>query len=288
MNIRTKALQRINIISLIVNTLLAVMKVITGFITMSSAVMADGVHSLSDIGTTIIAMFAVGFSKEESDKRHPYGHERIEFVISLIIAFILIITAVSFLINSIEGLFDPTSVIKHLNVSIIVMVVSVLFKEGLYQISMRVGKKYESEAIKAAAVDNRTDALSSIAVLIGLIFAAFNISFMEEVASIVVAGIILFEAIKIIIDSSKQLIDSSVGEEIENKIRESTMKKTDVLAIESLKTRKFGNRLYVDIDIIVDKNLSFEKAHEISHSVHDIIEKEFNAKHVQVHTSPSK
>lgn len=288
MNIRIKALQRINIISLIVNTLLAVMKVITGFITMSSAVMADGVHSLSDIGTTIIAMFAVGFSKEESDKHHPYGHERIEFVISLIIAFILIITAVSFLINSIEGLFDPTSVIKHLNVSIIVMVVSVLFKEGLYQISMRVGKKYESEAIKAAAVDNRTDALSSIAVLIGLIFAAFNISFMEEVASIVVAGIILFEAIKIIIDSSKQLIDSSVGEEIENKIRESTMKKTDVLAIESLKTRKFGNRLYVDIDIIVDKNLSFEKAHEISHSVHDIIEKEFNAKHVQVHTSPSK
>lgn len=288
MNVRMKALQKVNIISLIGNTLLAVMKIITGLITLSSAVMADGVHSLSDIGTTVIAMFAIGFSKEESDKHHPYGHERIEFVISLIIAFVLIGTAIVFLINSIKGLFDPIPVIKNLNISIIIMIISVLIKEGLYQISMRVGKKYESEAIKAAAVDNRTDALSSIAVLTGLIFAAFKIYFMEEVASIIVAGIILYEAIKIIIDSSKQLIDSSVGEEVENKIKERTMKMTEVLAIESLKTRKFGNRLYVDIDIIVDKNITFEHAHEISHSVHDLIEKDFDAKHVQVHASPSK
>lgn len=288
MSTRIRALQKVNILSLLINTLLAVMKILTGLFTLSSAVMADGVHSLSDIGTTIIAMFAVGFSKEESDKHHPYGHERIEFVISLVIAFVLIATAIGFLISSIKGLLDPIPVIKHLNVSIIVMVISVFFKEGLYQISIRMGRKYESEAIKAAAIDNRTDALSSIAVLIGLVFAAFKIYFMEEVASILVAGIILYEAIKIIVDSSKQLIDSSVGEEVENKIKERTMKTTEVLVIESLKTRKFGNRLYVDIDVVVDKNVTFEHAHEISHSVHDLIEKEFDAKHVQVHTSPSK
>ena len=168
------------------------------------------------------------------------------------------------------------------------MIISIFMKEGLYQISIRASKKHHSQAIKAAAIDNRTDALSSIAVLIGLIFAYFNIYFMEQIASIIVAGIILFEAIKIIVISAKQLIDSSVGEEIENKIKERAMKMTDILAIESLKTRKFGSRLYVDIDIIVDKNVSFERAHEISHNVHDLIEKEFNAKHVQVHTSPSK
>ncbi|HHW89526.1 MAG TPA: cation transporter [Clostridiales bacterium] len=288
MDTRIKALQKINIISLIVNTLLAIMKIITGVFALSAAIMADGVHSLSDIGTTIISMIAVGLSSEKSDKHHPYGHERIEFVISIIIAFLLIITAGGFLITSIKGLVLTPEPIKYLNVSVIIMVISILMKEGLYQISIRASKKYHSQAIKAAAIDNRTDALSSIAVLIGLIFAYFGIYFMEQVASIIVAGIILFEAIKIIVHSAKQLIDSSVGEDIENKIRERTMKMTDVLAIESLKTRKFGARLYVDIDIIVDKNVSFERAHEISHNVHDLIEKEFNAKHVQVHTSPSK
>lgn len=288
MDTRIKALQKINILSLVVNILLAIMKIITGFFTLSSAIMADGVHSLSDIGTTIVAMIAVGFSSEKSDKHHPYGHERIEFVISIIIAFILIITAGGFLINAVKGLLTPGEPIKYLNVSIIVMAISILMKEGLYQVSIRAAKKHQSEAIRAAAVDNRSDALSSIAVLIGLIFAYFNIYFMEQVASMVVAVIILVEAVKIIISSAKQLIDSSVGEEIENKIKERTMKMTEVLAIESLKTRKFGSRLYVDIDIVVDKNLSFECAHEISHQVHDLIEKEFNAKHVQVHTSPSK
>lgn len=289
MEARIKALQKINIISLIVNILLAVMKIVTGIIASSSAIISDGVHSLSDVGTTVIAMLAVGFSSEKSDKGHPYGHERIEFVISIIIAFILIITAGGFFINAVKSLIaQPSEPIKHLNASIIVMAVSILMKEGLYQISIRAGKKYQSEAIKAAAVDNRTDALSSIAVLIGLVFAYFNIYFMEQVASMIVAGIILIEAVKIIIESAKQLIDSSAGEDIENKIRERAMKMTDILAIESLKTRKFGEKLYVDIDIIVDKSLSFERAHEISHQVHDIIEKEFNAKHVQVHTSPSK
>ncbi|NLC17123.1 MAG: cation transporter [Clostridiales bacterium] len=288
MDARIKALQKINIISLVVNALLAIMKIITGVFALSAAVMADGVHSLSDIGTTVISMIAVGFSSEKSDKHHPYGHERIEFVISIVIAFVLIITAVGFLANSIKGLILPPEPIKYLNVSIIIMIISIFMKEGLYQISIRASKKHHSQAIKAAAIDNRTDALSSIAVLIGLIFAYFNIYFMEQIASIIVAGIILFEAIKIIVISAKQLIDSSVGEEIENKIKERAMKMTDILAIESLKTRKFGSRLYVDIDIIVDKNVSFERAHEISHNVHDLIEKEFNAKHVQVHTSPSK
>jgi cation diffusion facilitator family transporter len=288
METRIKALQRINIISLVVNTLLAIMKIITGVFTFSSAIMADGVHSLSDIGTTVIAMIAVGFSSEKSDKRHPYGHERIEFVISFIIAFVLIITAGGFFINAIKNLIAPPEPVQYLTVSVIIMAVCILMKEGLYQISMRAAKKHHSEAIRAAAVDNRTDALSSIAVLIGLVFAFFEIYFMEQVASMIVAAIIMYEAVKIIIDSARQLVDSSAGEEIENKIRERAMKMTDILAIESLKTRMFGNKLYVDIDIIVDKKLSFERAHEISHSVHDIIEKEFNAKHVQVHTSPSK
>ncbi|HEY8419663.1 MAG TPA: cation diffusion facilitator family transporter [Clostridia bacterium] len=288
METRIKALQKINIISLVVNTLLAIMKIITGVFAFSSAIMADGVHSLSDIGTTVIAMIAVGFSSEKSDKHHPYGHERIEFVISFIIAFILIITAGGFFINAVQNLIAPPQPVQYLTVSVIIMAISILMKEGLYQISMRAAKKHHSEAIRAAAIDNRTDALSSIAVLIGLVFAFFKIYFMEQIASMIVAAIIMFEAVKIIIDSAKQLIDSSAGEEIENKIRERAMKMTDILAIESLKTRKFGNKLYVDIDIIVDKNLSFERAHEISHNVHDIIEKEFNAKHVQVHTSPSK
>lgn len=288
MDIRTKNIQQINIISLIANFILASSKIITGIMTSSTSVLGDGVNNLSDIGTTIATIIGFKMSSAESDSKHPYGHERIEFFVGLLMSFGLIATSIGLFYSSVTALIQGTQKIINPDKMIIVMIVSIVIKEFMYHLNHRAAKKYDSSMLRAVAMDSRSDVLSSSAVLIGLVFASFKIYFAEQIVTILIAILILYGAIKIIVDCARQLIDSSAGEEIENKIRERTIKTTEVLSIEGLKTRRFGNRLYVDIDIVVDKNFTFEQAHLISHNVHNLIEDEFSAKHVQVHASPSK
>lgn len=289
MNKRLNQLQKISMATLIINFLLCAAKISVGIFTYSTAMISDGVDSLTDLGTSAAVLIGIKMSREESDKLHPYGHERIEFVVSLLVSFILVTTALFIGINAVKNLILGGKTVKMVGLGIAVSVCSIVVKEIMYHISSAAAKKYKSDAMKADALHQRVDALSSVVVLIGLISVMlWDFHQAEFIAAILVVALILFNAIKILISSSKQLIDSSAGEEIENKIRERAMRCTEIIGIETLKTRQFGSKLYVDIDILVDERMTLAQAHDVSHKIHDMIEAEFNAKHVQVHFSPSK
>lgn len=285
---RQKILVKASIITLVLNVLLAGGKIITGLVLSSPAVLSDGLHSIADGAATVAVLFGVKLSGAESDSTHPYGHERIEFVVALLLAFMLLVTGGYIAYSAVMGLVEAKRPGGFFIIPAAVTAVSIAVKESMYQITSRSAKKYNSAALSAVAVDHRIDSMSSLAVLAGLVFARFGMWWAEYAAACVIAVITIVEAVKLLFESSHQLIDSSAGEDTEDKIKERTMRIRYILGIDSLKTRMFGSRLYVDIDIVVDKDLSFAEAHRVSHEVHDMIEAEFDAKHVQVHTSPCK
>lgn len=287
-SVRQKALIKASIMTLVFNIVLAASKIIVGLILISPAVLSDGLHSIADGAATVAVMFGVRLAGEEGDACHPYGHERIEFVVALLLAFVLLGTGIFIAYNAVSGLIRQQESGGFFVLPMAVTAVSILVKEILYRVTSRTARKHNSAALMAAAVDHRTDAASSLAVLIGLVCAILGASWAEYAAALIIAVITVVEAIKLLKESSGQLIDSSAGEDTEDKIKERTMRLTNVLGIDSLKTRVFGARLYVDIDIVVDKDLSFAAAHKVSHDVHDMIEADFDAKHVQVHASPCK
>ncbi|MCL2177380.1 MAG: cation diffusion facilitator family transporter [Firmicutes bacterium] len=285
-----KKIRRASINVLFFNLLLAGLKLTVGFIFMNVVVISDGIHSLTDLGSTFLVVLATIISKPKGDKDHNYGHEKIESLLVLFFGMFLVALAVWFIWQGINGILQPLSV-DYLNKWLIgVTAFSIVVKELLYHYTMRISKKTNSNALKADAWHQRIDAMSSIAVLIGLALAAFIGSNMaESIAIIVVALFILKAAWGVIKPSLDQLIDKAADNESVAIIRKETLEVKGVIRIDELKTRLFGgSAIYVDIEIGVDAGLSLEAAHQIAEEVHLKLEALDNPtiKHCNVHVNP--
>lgn len=286
-----KIAYKVSVISIIVNILLFLFKFIAGILAHSSAMISDSIHSMSDVASTIIVIIGVKLSSKEADKEHPYGHERIECLASLILAVILFITGVSVgyqgILTVIEKKHDVIVIPGIL--SLIAAITSIIIKEWMYWYTRYYAKKIDSNVLMADAWHHRSDALSSIGSFIGIFVSRLGFPIFDSLAGIVICIFILKVAVDIFKDAMDKLVDRSCDIDTVEQIKQIILENEEVLEIDSIMTRLFGNKAYVDIEIQVDGDKTLIEAHQVAQQVHDKVEEQFLfIKHCMVHVNPSK
>ena len=272
------------------NVALAAFKLTAGIIGKSGAMVSDAAHSLSDVVATLIAYIGVRLSRQEEDANHPYGHERLECVASLILSLILAGTGIGVGYSGIRKLFlvHETPEIPTL-LPLIAAIVSIVVKEGMFRYTMHYARKLDSSAFKADAWHHRSDAMSSVGAFAGIGLARLGFPIMDPIAGLVIAVLILKVAFDIFKDAIAKMLDTSVGKDFERSVRKFIEEQPDVRHIDVMRTRQFGNRIYVDLEIAVRRDMSLVEAHNIAENVHRNVEKEFpNVKHIMIHVNPER
>lgn len=284
-----KVANRVSMVTIIGNILLSVIKLLAGIIAHSSAMISDAVHSASDVFSTIIVMIGIRLASKEADKEHPYGHERLECVAAIVLAMVLFITGLGIgaeaLKNILQGNYSDLQVPGML--ALIAAIVSIVSKEGMYWYTRYYAKKIDSSALMADAWHHRSDAFSSIGALIGIGGARLGFPVMDSIASLVIFVFIVKAAYDIFKDAMDKMVDHSCDEETEQQMRDCVLRNENVLGIDLLQTRIFGNKIYVDVEILADSSYTLKEAHNIAEAVHEDIERSFpKVKHIMVHVNP--
>lgn len=278
---------RVSVFTMIGNFLLAFLKGFAGIISNSGSMISDAIHSCSDSFSTLIVIIGIKISKKKSDSTHQYGHERFEMIASILLSFLLFITSFGIVVDGVNNLF----VGSYDNIpgifALIVAMVSIFVKEFMYLCTKRVALRANSSSMLADAWHHRSDALSSVGALIGIIGARLGYPVFELLACIIISIFICKTGIEIFIDSVNKLVDKSCNEEFISDIKKVIISYDEIIKIDDIKTRIFGNRIYIDMEISLDGNLTLISAHEIAHKVHDLIEDKFpKVKHCMIHVNP--
>ena len=280
---------KVSIVSILMNTLLSVIKLFAGVFGKSSAMLSDAIHSMSDVFSSIVVIIGVKLSSKKEDKEHPYGHERLECVVAILLAMILVFVGSGIGISGIQNIINRNyeSLVTPEWFALIVAMISIFIKEGMYWYTKIAAKKINSSALMADAWHHRSDSLSSIGSFIGILGARMGYPILDSVASIIICIFIIKAGYEIFIDAIKKMIDVSCDDNTVEKIRSIASSQKGVVKIDMIKTRLFGDKIYIDLEIRVDGNKSLREAHEIAHIVHDEIEKEIKiVKHCMIHVNP--
>lgn len=284
-----KTANRVSLVSIIANIALSLLKLLAGILAHSNAMISDAIHSASDVFSTIVVIIGIKVSSKEPDKEHPYGHERLECVAAMILTMVLFVTGLSIGASALRTIITgayKTAVAPGM-LALIAAIVSILGKEAMFQYTKYHAKRIDSSALLADAWHHRSDALSSVGALVGILFARKGLLIMDSIASLVIFVFIALAAYEIFKDAMDKMVDHSCDEETENAMREVVLSHQDVLGVDLLQTRIFGNKIYVDIEIEANANISLLAAHEIAECVHDDIETQFpKVKHIMVHVNP--
>ena len=278
---------KVSIISIILNCLLTLIKFISGVISKSSAMISDSVHSLSDVLSTFVVIIGVKISNKKADSDHPYGHERIECVSAIILSGMLFVVGALIGINGIKNVTNSSNLVMPGVLALIASIISIISKETMYQYTIRVSKKINSAALKADAWHHRSDALSSIGSFIGILGSRLGFKVFDPLASVIISLCIIKVSIDIFKDAIDKMVDKSCDKEVIDKVISVIEKNESVKNIDDIKTRQFGNKAYVDVEISVDENLLLKDAHKVAEEIHDSVENEINiVKHCMVHVNP--
>lgn len=279
---------RLSRVGILGNVVLAAFKLIAGVLGRSGAMVSDAVHSLSDVFATFIAWIGVLLSKQKEDAEHPYGHERLECVASLILGLILAGTGLGIGWTGVRKLFwERGSLEIPTMLPLIAAVVSIIVKEAMFHYTMHYAKRLDSAAFKADAWHHRSDAFSSIGSFIGIGMAKLGFPIMDPIASLIICVLILKVAYDIIRDALNKMLDTSGGKAVEQRLKDFIEAQNGVERVDLLHTRQFGNKMYVDLEIAVEADISLRNAHAIAERVHTAVEQEFpNVKHVMIHVNP--
>lgn len=283
-----KTANRVSLITIIGNVILSVFKLMAGILAHSGAMISDAVHSASDVFSTVVVIIGIKLATKKPDKEHPYGHERLECVAAILLAMVLFVTGLGIGANALQAISDgnygelqPPGLL-----ALIAAVVSVFSKEAMYWYTRYHAKRIDSGALMADAWHHRSDALSSVGALIGIGGAMLGYPVLDSVASLVIFFFIVKAAYDIFKDAMDKMIDRSCDEETQNQIADCIMCNGEVLGIDKLKTRIFGNKIYVDAEILLDGSYTLQTAHSIAENVHDDIELNFpRVKHIMVHVN---
>ena len=281
---------KVSFVTIIGNILLSVMKLIVGFIAHSNAMISDAIHSASDVFSTFVVIIGIKLASKKADKEHPYGHERLECVAAIVLSMVLFITGLGIGATALKNITsgDYNNIAVPGILALIAAIISIISKEAMYWYTRYNAKKIDSSALMADAWHHRSDAFSSIGALIGIAGARLGFPIMDSIASLIIFVFIIKAAYDIFKDAIDKMVDHACDDDTVNQIRECVMKHEDVLGIDMLQTRIFGNKIYVDLEIATDGSYTLSKAHTIAESVHDDIEKSFpKVKHIMVHVNPA-
>lgn len=291
---RIKGIYRVTIIGSVVNLLLVVFKFVAGVLGRSAAMVADAVHSLSDLVTDIVVLVFVNISGKPEDADHSYGHGKYETLATAIIAIVLFAVGLTILVESVE---DIVAVINGAilpvpsSIALIATVISIVAKELLYQYSVHVGRKLDSQTVVANAWHHRSDAFSSIGVFVGIggaMLLGERWSVLDPLAALVVSAFIIKVAIDLIKPCLSELLERSLPEEVEQEIERIILSVDGVTSPHHLRTRRIGNRYAIEVHIRMNGNLTLFEAHSITTTVERLLKQRFGATtHVGIHTEPT-
>ncbi len=279
---------RVTLVGAFVNSLLIALKMTTGVVGQSQALIADAVHSVSDLFTDVVVILGIKMGQKEPDGKHPFGHARMETLASAILGFALIVTA---LYLGIEAALDIYHDVEYhpTGVALIGAGASILVKEVLYQYTVRTGRRIRSRLVIANAWHHRSDALSSVAVLLGVAGALVNPSWhiLDSFAAMLVSFFIIKVGLDIIGESLRELTDTAPRAEILDKIEKCTRSVEGVIDTHDLRVRTSGGAVQMETHIVVDGNLSVARGHRIAKEVENCLAREIdNFGRVIVHVDP--
>lgn len=271
-------------LSIFVNLVLFILKYWAGIVTGSIAIIADAWHTLSDSLSSIVVLVGVKVSNKPADKEHPFGHGRAELIASIVIGMLLALIAFNFVLESIDKLKNHESV-KFGNIAIIVTVISIVTKELMAQFAFWAGKKTKSVTLKADAWHHRSDAISSIIILVGIFLGPY-FWWIDGLMGLIVAVLIFYAAYEIISDSSNPLLGEEPGEELVQQINEISKLKVGFNAnVHHIHMHRYGDHIELTFHIKLPKELSLEKAHDICTSIELQLKKDMNID-ATIHTEP--
>ena len=263
------------------------MKILAGIFGNSTAIIADGLHSASDIITSIGILIGNKISRKPRDEEHQYGHEKAESLVAFVLAAVLIIVAVEIGYNGVVALFNLNEIQVPTLLPLLVALISIGVKEYQYQITIRVAKKINSSSLKADAWHHRSDALSSIAAFIGIGGAMLGFKILDPIASIIVAIVVVKVGIDILKSACDELMDSSISKQDISEIKSMIDNNQKIYGVKDFKSRKYGSVAYIDMSIFIDKTKTLEEAHDIADNLEqNIISNLSYIKEINIHTEP--
>lgn len=277
--------------SIIANVCLTLFKLIAGIASRSTAMISDAVHSLADLFSTTIAIIGVKLANKKADKDHPYGHERFECVAAILLAILICATGLGIGWAGVQSILSDTYFVTNdfASLALIAAVVSIVVKEGMYWYVRRTAIKIDSSLLMADATHSRLDALSSIGSFIGIGGAMLGFPMADALAALAICIFILKTGFEIFTEAVGKMTDRACDDETIEKMRQVILKEEQVQGIYALKTRLFGNKIYMEAEICLDPGLSLEQADQIAQRVHDAIELHFSkVKHCLVRALPCK
>ncbi|MCH5304107.1 MAG: cation transporter [Ruminococcus sp.] len=286
-----KTAVKVSVVSIVGNAFLSLFKMFAGIFSHSGAMVSDAVHSASDVFSSIIVIIGVKISSKDSDKDHPYGHERFECVAAIVLAVILLVSGLFIGHNAVEQIAsaDMQTIAIPGILALFAAVVSIILKEAMYWYTRFYAKRFDSGALMADAWHHRSDSLSSIGALIGIAGARMGFPILDTIASLVIVIFIVKAACDIFKDAVNKMVDRSCSEETEREIAHYAAEQDGVLGVDLIHTRLFGNKIYVDLEICAKRELTLEESNEIANRVHDAIEEKFTkVKHIMVRVKPSR
>lgn len=284
-----KTATKVSAVSIFGNLILSLFKLIAGVLANSGAMISDAVHSASDVFSSIIVIIGVKISAKNSDKEHPYGHERMECVAAIVLSVVLLITGIFIAEEAVSTIVKGRTAELSIPgiLALIAAAVSIVSKEAMYWYTRYHARAIDSGALMADAWHHRSDALSSVGALIGISGARLGLPVLEPIASLVICLFIFKAAYDIFKDATDKMVDHSCDDETEERLRKCAAEQTGVAGVDMLHTRIFGNKIYVDIEICADGELKLREAHNIAEKVHSEIERNFpKVKHIMVHVNP--
>lgn len=280
-------IKRVTLINGLVNFLLALFKIIIGYMGHSQALIADGLHSFSDLLSDVLVILAAKAGGKRPDKDHPYGHRRIETLASIVIAIMLTAVGLGLAYETADHLVHGIVHEQHSLPVIIAAIVSILANEWLYRYTEAVGKKLNSNLLHSNAYHKRSDAMVSIIVLASVVGTYFGFSFLDAAAAFIIGALIIKMGVKMILDSTRELIDTGVDQKTLQHIIKQIEEVPGVYSIHQLRTRSLGGGIFIDVHILVDSKISVSEGHHIAQEVHLNLVKHINhVMDVTVHIDP--
>ncbi|RKJ40899.1 cation transporter [Acutalibacter sp. 1XD8-33] len=283
-------IRRISLVGIVGNVVLSAFKLFAGIAGNSGAMVSDAVHSLSDVFATFIAFLGVRLSKKAADKEHPYGHERFECVASLLLGVILLITGLGIGKAGLEKIFVGSygALAIPSMIALVAAIVSIVSKEAMYWYTRHYAKVLNSPAFMVDAWHHRSDAFSSVGSLIGIAGAMLGFPVMDSIVSVVICLFILKVSYDILKDAIVKMMDTSCGEDYEKNLTAYIAAQENVVQVDLLHSRMFGNKIYIELELQVDGNLPLREAHAIAERIHDSVEAHFSdIKHITIHLNPA-
>ncbi|MCU7959105.1 MAG: cation diffusion facilitator family transporter [gamma proteobacterium symbiont of Bathyaustriella thionipta] len=264
---RAKITRRVTLVGAAVNLLLSIVKIIVGVMASAQSLVADGIHSLSDLLSDGLVLYAANKAQAEADEEHPYGHGRFETIATLALGGLLMLVAVGIIWNAVERFLSDTPLLIPNVIALWIALLSVLSKEALYWYTLRAAYQCHSKLLEANAWHHRSDAISSIVVLAGLGLAQAGMPWLDGAAAMIVALMIAWVGGKLIFSSANELADAGLDAERLSRVQETAKKVSGVNALHMLRTRYVGHEALADVHVQVGSNISVSEGHSIAEAV---------------------